>query len=97
MTGLTVYPLVTGKKARYIPVLPSWENFDIKGIHQLQDVKLMFGFTQNTGGLYFGPEPTEGETASKLKATTAAALGRPEDEQELISAVTWFDRAFGAK
>jgi len=88
---------VTGKKTRYVPVLPSWESFDIMGIRELEDVKLMFGFTQNTGGLYFGPEATEGDTASKLKATTAAALGRSEDQQKLISAVTWFGNNFGKK
>ncbi|KAJ5738140.1 hypothetical protein N7493_001295 [Penicillium malachiteum] len=88
---------VTGKKARYLPVLPSWEAFDIKGIHELQDVKLMFGFTQNTGGLYFGLEPTEGETAAQLKTTTAAALGRIGSESKLISTLAWFSKSFGNK
>jgi hypothetical protein len=86
--------LVTGKKSRFQPILPSWEAFDTRGIPELEDVKLMFGFTQVTGGRYFGPEPTEKNTAADLKRATAIALNRPESEQNLVTAESWFRKHF---
>jgi hypothetical protein len=88
--------IATGQKSRFKPVLPSWEAFDTHGIPELEDVKLMFGFTQITGGRYFGPEPSEKSTAASLKRATAQALGRPEVQQNLISAKEWFATHFGA-
>ncbi|KAF3893335.1 putative NmrA family transcriptional regulator [Trichophyton interdigitale] len=85
---------LTGKKTRFQPILPSWEAFETHGVHELEDVKLMFGFTQITGGRYFGPEPSKRETASELKRATATALGRPEDQRELMTAKDWFKSHF---
>ncbi|KAJ5746497.1 hypothetical protein N7520_011679 [Penicillium odoratum] len=79
----------TGHPSRFIPVLPSWEAFETHGIHELQDVKLMFGFTQNTGGLYFATA-SETDTAAVLKKSTAQALGRPEAEHNLATLLVWF-------
>ncbi|CAI7631484.1 unnamed protein product [Penicillium manginii] len=86
----------TCREARWLPILPSWEEFDTHGIHELEDVKLMFGFTQITGGMYFG-SPTERETAQKLKKATAIALGYPEDKHSLASLKDWFAARFGNK
>ena len=85
---------VTGQKTRFNPVLPSWEAFDTHGIHELEDVKLMFGFTQTTGGKYFA-EPTESHTAQALKRATAMALGWPESKYDLTGAKEWFAARFG--
>lgn len=85
---------VTGKKTRFQPILPSWEAFETHGVHELEDVKLMFGFTQITGGRYFGPEPSNRDTASELKRATATALGRPKNQQELTTAKDWFKSHF---
>jgi hypothetical protein len=86
---------VTGKKSRFKPVLPSWEAFDTHDIPELEDVKLMFGFTQITGGRYFGPEPSEIDTAATLKHNTAEALGKPKVEHKLITTKEWFKKHFG--
>ncbi|KAK5990628.1 NmrA-like family domain-containing oxidoreductase lnaB [Cladobotryum mycophilum] len=88
---------VTGKKCRYEPVLPSWEAFDIHGIPELEDVKLMFAFTQTTGGRYFAPEPSEADTAAELKRATAVALGKPEPEQHLIRTKEFFRKHFATE
>ncbi|KAJ5211260.1 hypothetical protein N7491_011080 [Penicillium cf. griseofulvum] len=80
---------VTGHKSRLDPILPSWEAFDTHGIHELEDVKLMFGLAQTTGGLYFAT-PSENDTASVLKKVTGQALGRPADQHELVTAEAWF-------
>ncbi|KAG7008553.1 hypothetical protein G7Y79_00005g016940 [Physcia stellaris] len=90
------FEAVTGKRSRYQPVLPTWEAFDIHGIAELDDVKLMFGFTQTTGGRYFSPEPSEIGTAAKLKRATAVALGRGYDQARLITAREWFGRQYAA-
>lgn len=65
--------------------MPSWEVFDIHGIHELEHLKLMFGFTHVTRGRYFAPEPTEGDTATEMKRATAVALKRPEEKRRLMS------------
>lgn len=87
---------VTCREAIWDPILPSWEDFETHGIHELEDVKLMFGFTQITGGLYFGT-PTKRETAYKLKKATAIALGYPEEKQGLVTLKDWFAARFGNK
>ncbi|EEP79375.1 conserved hypothetical protein [Uncinocarpus reesii 1704] len=91
---VAAFEKVTGRKSRFRP-LPSWEAFDIKGIPELEDPKLMFAFTQATNGRYFGPEPSEKETAALLKQVTSAALGKPE-EQRLVSVEDWFRKHFQA-
>ncbi|GAB1195929.1 hypothetical protein APSETT444_005194 [Aspergillus pseudonomiae] len=88
------FAAVTGRKARFQPILPTWEAFDTHGIQELEDVKLMFGFTQLTGGRYFGPEATEVDTARQLKQITALKLGRPEEQHKLTSARDWFAARF---
>ncbi|KAL2359700.1 hypothetical protein RJZ56_007445 [Blastomyces dermatitidis] len=85
---------VTGKKSRYDPLMPSWEAFDTHGIHELEDAKLMFGFTQITGGRYFGEKATESDTAAQLKAAGACARGQEGPDLQLISAEEWFKRRF---
>lgn len=87
--------IVTGKATRFQPILPSWEAFDTQGIAELEEVKLMFGFTQSTDGRYFGNEYTEKHTAAELKRATAIALKIPEDQQHLVSAEGWFRERFG--
>ena len=84
----------TGKKSRYQPILPSWEAFDTHGVDELEDVKLMFAFTQTTGGRYFGPEPSEINRAAELKRATAKALGRAEHQEQLVTAKEWFGTHF---
>ena len=54
----------------------------------------MFGFTQTTGGRYFGPEPSETDTAAELKQSTAVALGNSKHQEQLISAKEWFHTYF---
>ncbi|KAL4860933.1 hypothetical protein BDV12DRAFT_208653 [Aspergillus spectabilis] len=88
-----MFEKVTGSRARFRP-LPSWEAFDTYGIPELNDTKAMFGFTQNNAGKYFGPEPTEKETAGMLKLKTAVALKRPKGEQQLMSVERWFRKHF---
>ncbi|OGM47878.1 nmrA-like family protein [Aspergillus bombycis] len=88
------FTAVTGHKARFQPILPTWEAFDTHGIQELEDVKLMFGFTQLTGGRYFGLEDTEVDTARQLKQITASKLGRPEEQHNLTSAREWFAARF---
>lgn len=83
----------TTRKARWVPILPSWEAFETHGIHELQDVKLMFEFTQTTGGKYFGTT-TEIDTARKLKKEAAVALGYPEEKQNLVTVKDWFAARF---
>ncbi|KAJ6156165.1 hypothetical protein N7497_005050 [Penicillium chrysogenum] len=85
---------VTSRRATWSPIQPSWEEFQTHGIHELEDVKLMFGFTQLTGGKYFGTT-TESHTASKLKKATAVALGYPEDKHGLVTVKQWFATRFG--
>ncbi|PHH73176.1 hypothetical protein CDD80_3992 [Ophiocordyceps camponoti-rufipedis] len=81
----------TGKKARYEPLLPDWEAFDTKGIPELDDVKLMFAFTQTTGGLYFDKVPSETATATELKRISGKATSRSE---ELVRPKEWFAKHF---
>ncbi|OJD12176.1 hypothetical protein AJ78_07188 [Emergomyces pasteurianus Ep9510] len=88
---------VTGKKSRYDPLLPNWEAFDTHGIHELEDAKLMFGFTQITGGRYFGEKATESDTAAQLKEAGASARGQKGPDLQLISVEEWFNRRFTAE
>lgn len=54
----------------------------------------MFGFTQNTGGRYFGEQPSESSTAAELKKITAEALGRPKEQHALLTAKDFFRAKF---
>ncbi|RDA95131.1 hypothetical protein CP533_1864 [Ophiocordyceps camponoti-saundersi (nom. inval.)] len=76
------------------PLLPDWKAFNTHGIPELDDVKLMFAFTQTTNGLYFGPEASQTVTASELKRATSEALSRPAAEGGLISPREWFAKHF---
>lgn len=87
------FSTVTGLKARFDPILPDWKAFDTHGIQELEDVKLMFGFTQITRGRYFA-EPTENDTAAILKRATAEELGWPEEKKSLMTASQWFAARF---
>ncbi|RDA85304.1 hypothetical protein CP532_5916 [Ophiocordyceps camponoti-leonardi (nom. inval.)] len=87
----------TGKKARFAPLLPDWKAFDTHGIPELDDVKLMFAFTQTTDGLYFGPETSQTVTAAELKRATSEALSRPAAEGGLVGPREWFARHFVAE
>ena len=42
---------------------------------ELEDVKLMFGFTQNTGCRYFGEEASEINTATELERNSSTCVG----------------------
>lgn len=84
----------TSREAIWVPTLPSWEEFETHGIAELEDVKLMFGFTQITGGRYFGSR-TEKDTAQGLKKATAVALGYPEGKHDLATVKNWFAARFG--
>ncbi len=89
---------VTGKKSRFQPILPSWEAFETYSIPELEDVKHMFGFTQITGGRFFGPldlEPSDTKTAAELKKATAVAVGGPK-EGTLVTVEEWFRMRFAS-
>ncbi|EON68708.1 hypothetical protein W97_07966 [Coniosporium apollinis CBS 100218] len=64
---------VTGKKSRF-NALASWEDFEGHGIKPLENIRIMFHFTQMTGGRYFGA-PNDTSAAGKLKAAAAEAKG----------------------
>lgn len=89
------FAAATGEKTRFIPILPNWEAFDTQGIEELDEVKLLFGFAQETGGLYFEAKESEKETASELKRATSIALGRTQKQQSLVSVKDWFAARFG--
>ncbi|KAJ6012514.1 hypothetical protein N7522_002869 [Penicillium canescens] len=80
---------VTGRKSRFQP-LGSWQEFDTHGVPSLEEAKNMFGMTQESGGLYFGPKPSEKQTSLELKQKTALTLGLPKEEQELMTVESWF-------
>ncbi|KAL4956620.1 hypothetical protein BDW69DRAFT_181398 [Aspergillus filifer] len=88
------FQTVTGRPAQYQPIEPSWEAFDTFGIPELEDTKKMFGMTQCSGGRYFGPEPSERNTAAALKKAATLALDMPDNKQQLISVQEWFKKNF---
>ncbi|KAF7179597.1 hypothetical protein CNMCM7691_008645 [Aspergillus felis] len=90
---VSAFEKLSGRKCRF-QSLPSWEDFDTHGIPELEDTKTMFGFTQNNQGHYFGPEPSEKETAGTLKLVTALALGWPKEEHKLMTVEEWFRKHF---
>jgi hypothetical protein len=80
---------VTGRKSRFQP-LGSWQEFDTHGVPSLEEAKNLFGMTQESGGLYFGPKPSEKQTSLELKQKTALALSLPKEKQELMTVESWF-------
>ncbi|PLB43607.1 NmrA-like family protein [Aspergillus steynii IBT 23096] len=85
----------TGQKARYIP-LGSWEDFG-QGIPELDDHRLLFAFTQATGGRYFGDVPTETDTALKLKRLAVEAQGKEGGQARLLRLEEWFRACLPAR
>ncbi|KAL4957879.1 hypothetical protein BDW69DRAFT_155213 [Aspergillus filifer] len=87
---------VTGQKARYEP-LDSWEDFG-RGIPEMDEHRLLFAFTQMTGGRYYGDVPTEVETASRLKRVAAKAQGiKNYEDAKLTRLEDWFQVCFAQK
>ncbi|KAJ5904767.1 NmrA-like family protein [Penicillium subrubescens] len=83
-----VFQKVTGKKSRYVP-LSSWEDFG-RGIPEMDDHRLLFAFTQSTGGRYFGDVPTETDTANELKKAAAEAQGKVGSRAGLMPVEEFF-------
>jgi hypothetical protein len=59
---------VTGRKSRFQP-LGSWQAFDTHGVPSLEEAKNLFGMTQESGGLYFGPKQGCPDTRPALGGT----------------------------
>lgn len=83
-------PLVTGKKSRF-NALASWEDFEGHDIKPLENIRVMFHFTQMTGGRYFGA-PNDTSAAGKLKAAAAEAKGVAD--AELMTLEKFFEENF---
>ncbi|CAI6337070.1 unnamed protein product [Periconia digitata] len=83
---------VTGRKAIYqdYPL----EEFETYGVYALENAKSMFRFWQESGGLYFGKDLTENETAKDLKRKAWRAQGRVEDGK-LSTLEDFFQDHFG--
>jgi hypothetical protein len=87
--------IATGKKARFEAV-PEWQDLDIYGVKALENIKYMFGFCQESGGLYFG-DATEANTAAELKKKAAEASGKSGQDAELFTLEQYFKREFAGK
>ena len=83
---------VTRKKSRF-EAIENWEDLNVYGILSLENVKLMFAFTQVSGGRYYGDE-TEVETSIALKKKGAEARGRAGEEVKLLTLESFFAREF---
>ena len=83
---------VTGIKAIYqeYPL----EEFETYGVYALESVKSMFHFWQESGGLYFGAEQTENQTARDLKRKAWRARGNVR-EGKLATLEDYFQDHFG--
>jgi hypothetical protein len=88
--------LVTGKKTRFQPVLPIWKAFDVSGNQGFEDVKSMFGFTQETQGHYFGREATDDQVSKNLKASAVLDYRESQQSSSLKTVRAWFAREFAA-
>ncbi|KAK2593879.1 hypothetical protein QQS21_008399 [Conoideocrella luteorostrata] len=64
---------VTGKKSRFIEV-KDWTTIETYGSPEIETVKNLFGFVQNTNGHYFGVA-NDITQAKKLKAAATSAKG----------------------
>jgi hypothetical protein len=87
---------VTGKKTRFQPVLPTWKAFDASGNPAFEDVKSMFGFTQETQGHYFGREATDDQVSKNLKARAVWNYKESKQSSSLNTVRAWFAREFAA-
>ncbi|KAJ6083429.1 hypothetical protein N7467_007564 [Penicillium canescens] len=85
---------VTGKKTRFQPVLPTWKAFDASGNQGFEDVKSMFGFTQETQGQYFGREATDDQVSKNLKARAVSDYKESQQSSSLNTVRAWFAREF---
>ena len=74
--------------------MESWEEFG-RGIPELDEHRLLFAFTQLTGGRYFGDVPTSTDTAAALKSVAAEARGKTGAEARLLPLGKWFAEKFG--
>lgn len=86
-------PSVTGKKSRF-NALASWEDFKGHGVKSLENIKIMFHFTQTMGGRYFGA-PNDTNAAAKLKVAAAEAKGVAD--AELMTLERFFKEDFQKK
>ncbi|PSN74032.1 NAD(P)-binding protein [Corynespora cassiicola Philippines] len=91
--AVKAFTKVTGKNARFESI-DNWEDLDVYGIPSLENLKLMFGFTQISGGRYYG-DVTEADTAAILKKNAAEACGRSGEATKLLSLEIFFRRNFG--
>ncbi|KAF7526580.1 hypothetical protein PCG10_003971 [Penicillium crustosum] len=87
---------VTGKKTRFQPILPTWKAFDASGNQGFEDVKSMFGFTQETQGHYFGREATDDQVSKNLKASAVLDYKESQQSSSLKTVRDWFAREFAA-
>lgn len=76
--------------------MESWEEFG-RGIPELDEHRLLFAFTQLTGGRYFGDVPTSTDTAAALKSLAAEARGKTGAEARLLPLGKWFAEKFGVE
>ena len=76
--------------------LPSWTDFETYGEKFLETTKLVFAFTQMTGGLYFGNGQPETNTATELKRDALQAMDEKRVDASLITVKQWFQREFAA-
>ncbi|KAM0326106.1 hypothetical protein ACHAQA_006699 [Verticillium albo-atrum] len=82
------YQKATGKKARF-RFMDSWENIQTYGVTALVTVQRMFGFCQQSGGLYYGV-PNDTTLAAELKRAAAAAQGREGKDAQLMTVERFF-------
>ncbi|KAH7349164.1 hypothetical protein BKA66DRAFT_516541 [Pyrenochaeta sp. MPI-SDFR-AT-0127] len=88
---LTNIPQLLGKKSRFEA---NWKDLNVYGIPSLENIKLMFAFTQVSGERYYGDE-TEVETSIALKKMDAEACGKSGEKTELSTLESFFAREFG--
>ncbi|EGY21070.1 uncharacterized protein VDAG_02594 [Verticillium dahliae VdLs.17] len=86
------YKKVTGKKARF-RFMDSWADVQTYGMTALVTVQRMFGFCQQSGGLYYGV-PNDTAAAAELKRVAAAAQGKAGEDAELMTLERFFRQQF---
>lgn len=64
--------------------IENWRDMETFGVGAFETVKLMFGFCQHSGGLYYGV-PNDVATAGELKAKAAEAKRETGDKAKLTS------------
>ncbi|PKS05823.1 hypothetical protein jhhlp_007652 [Lomentospora prolificans] len=85
---------VSGKKARYIP-MKSLNDLQTYGMRALETVKSVFGFSQASGGFYYGT-PNDVGPATELKRAAAEARGKEGDEAKLLTIKQFWKQHFTA-